>query len=569
MLATKPGIDGEIKAKGELYLYPSFWEKVQESAADIFIQRAVEALKPLPELEWYSIRDYPLSEARIEFRIDDFPAGGGDVLLILVRTGTASVKFDSPNADSYDLATYRKMRHSYESVYLTNKAQAGKTLRLLFGKGDWDLEQTTPTVDLEGLLQQENLAQITDPEKLADSIIRAAKIATHAVEAEKIAENAITETKIAPDSIATPHLKANIVTGDKIAAGTITGNLIAANVIATYHLLAACITTGKIATGAITADKIAALTITAGKIAAGAITAEKIAADSITADKYHELRNTYVFSDQDSLDATYPLEMLFEIISEMTAIQNIKLSFRIRNFRAYATGVPAGGGHTTPSGGGHTSSSGGGQTSSSTGTPSGGGHTTPSGGGHTTPSGGGSTSGPHDAVAHTHTITQQSRASENVLVCDGRPWHDHDYYGHPNDTGGTKANTMHTHSTPNHTHQVSNHQHQVSNHTHPQHSHTVSNHTHAVYSHQHTVSNHEHALSFGIHEEDEEAPTINVYIDNGAGYEEDPIGTYTEDQLDIDITDHISGAGFKQVKFTSDKRTRIATHVLCKVDLTA
>lgn len=113
----------------------------------------------------------------------------------------------------------------------------------------------------------------------------------------------------------------------------------------------------------------------------------------IPVDRYKELRNTYVFSDQDSLDASYPFEMDFEIVSEMIEIQSVLLSFRIRNFRAYATGVPAGGGHTTPSGGGHT-------------TPSGGGHTTPSGGGHT------SASSTHDhsgstatqSAGHTHNI---------------------------------------------------------------------------------------------------------------------------------------------------------------------
>ncbi|GAH10718.1 unnamed protein product, partial [marine sediment metagenome] len=74
----------------------------------------------------------------------------------------------------------------------------------------------------------------------------------------------------------------------------------------------------------------------------------------MSADKYYELRNTYVFNDQDSLDPTYPFETDFQIVSEMTAIQSVKLSFKIRNFRAYSTGVPSGGGHTTPSGGGHT-----------------------------------------------------------------------------------------------------------------------------------------------------------------------------------------------------------------------
>ncbi|GAH09868.1 unnamed protein product, partial [marine sediment metagenome] len=51
--------------------------------------------------------------------------------------------------------------------------------------------------------------------------------------------------------------------------------------------------------------------------------------NSITADKYNELRNTYVQQGQDSLDPDYPFELDFEIVSEMTAIQSIKLSFRI------------------------------------------------------------------------------------------------------------------------------------------------------------------------------------------------------------------------------------------------
>jgi len=57
-------------------------------------------------------------------------------------------------------------------------------------------------------------------------------------------------------------------------------------------------------------------------------------------------------------------------------------------------------------------------------------------------------------------------------------------------------------------------------------------------------------------------------VDNGEGYGSS-IGAYTTDQLDIDITAHISGTGFKEIKFTSDKRTKIHAWVMTKVDLTA
>jgi hypothetical protein len=92
-------------------------------------------------------------------------------------------------------------------------------------------------------------------------------------------------------------------------------------------------------------------------IVANSITGGQIAAATITADKYSELRNTYVFCGADSLDANYPFALDFEIISEMTAINNVKLSFRISKFRAYETGTPSGGSGTTPSGGSGTSQS--------------------------------------------------------------------------------------------------------------------------------------------------------------------------------------------------------------------
>ncbi|MBA7556364.1 hypothetical protein ES705_49069 [subsurface metagenome] len=88
-----------------------------------------------------------------------------------------------------------------------------------------------------------------------------------------------------------------------------------------------------------------------------------------------------------------------------------------------------------------------------------------------------------------------------------------------------------------------------------------------MYAHTHYVYAHTHNLVFGIYEETQ-YPTIDVYIDNSTGYGSS-IGTYTTNQLDIDITGYISGTGFKRVKFTSNKRTRISAWVLCKIDLSA
>ncbi len=277
------------------------------------------------------------------------------------------------------------------------------------------------------------------------------------------------------------------------------------------------------------------LSITRTIIGKEQIETPHLKAGSITAEKYYELRNTYVMGDQDSLDASYPFEMDFEIVSEMTTIQSVKLSFRIREFRAYATTVPSGGGHTTPSGGG--------ATSGATGSASGGGATsgsathnhpgsTASGGAHAHGIGGavgqtGETSG------HFHTYIFR----DAFTVEAGAHTHDLDI----------TADGDHSHSTPNHTHP--NHQHSTPNHT-------------------HTVSNHAHSLTFGIYE-DSTSPNIHYHISNDGTTYGGASASYNSDQLDIDITGSISGTGFKKIRFDSDARCRISSWVLIKLDLTA
>ena len=99
------------------------------------------------------------------------------------------------------------------------------------------------------------------------------------------------------------------------------------------------------------------------------------------------------------------------------------------------------------------------------------------------------------------------------------------------------------------------------------HTHTTPDHTHATPDHTHNTPDHTHALSFGIHEE-ANSPTINVYIDDGAGYGAS-IGAYNSDQTDIDITSEISGSGWKSIKFTTSQRCRIACIIEIKLDISA
>ena len=45
-----------------------------------------------------------------------------------------------------------------------------------------------------------------------------------------------------------------------------------------------------------------------------------------------EYRNTYVFNDNGYLDSIYDLIVDFELISEMTKLVEVKVSFKVRNF---------------------------------------------------------------------------------------------------------------------------------------------------------------------------------------------------------------------------------------------
>ena len=299
-----------------------------------------------------------------------------------------------------------------------------------------------------------------------------------------------------------------------------------------------------------------------------------------------EYRNTYVINAQDSLDANYPLYVHFNIIPEMVKIVSINVSFWFLNFRAYSTAAAekaavtsgassaessgassasssasggastpttSNGGATTPtssSGGGQTSSSGGGQTTSATGSASGGGSTSGAG---------------NPGVNLTAWTTNAGDANVNGYLVSSTQSHTHITPNHTHPT--------HTHTVANHTHTVANHTHTVSipNHTHTV---TIGNHTHNIehthnIPHTHTVPAHTHDLTFGIFEEETSATVIPfISKDNGLTYSL-PLGSYSEDHENIDITDKISGAGSKMLKFTSNARTRISVQITVKLDISA
>jgi len=287
-----------------------------------------------------------------------------------------------------------------------------------------------------------------------------------------------------------------------------------------------------------------------------------------------EYRNTYVINAQDSLDATYPMYVHFNIIPEMVKIVSIQISFWFQNFRAYATAASSGGAVSSASGGGETptSSSGGGETPTSssgggeTPTSSSGGEVTSASGGGQTPtssSGGAQTSGDDSGGTHKGFGTNQSPIYHEggYLIANwaeaSLPEHTHSVAAHTH----TVTISAHTHTGGAHTHQVT-----TSNHTHTV---TTSNHTHTVTitAHTHTGGAHTHGITYGIYE-DSQSPTIMFSIskDNGLSYSL-PVGSYTADHENLDITSMIDTAGGKLIKFTSNARTRLSVQIAIKLDI--
>lgn len=186
-------IVGKVSAEGEIYFTPKFFEGFGGLIKDIILEQVVGPLEELlPEptpLYWHDIREYKLDSARKNERIDDFPDEGDVIYVISISEGASvGIKFDSPNADSFNLSLdgYKKIRHSYTDIFLTNDAQSGATIKILFGRGDWDFVEKILEMDIQGTIRNDYLDQLTDPLKIGQ-IIKDSHIMPHAdIACEKI-----------------------------------------------------------------------------------------------------------------------------------------------------------------------------------------------------------------------------------------------------------------------------------------------------------------------------------------------------------------------------------------------
>ena len=178
---------GKLEAEGQLYLYDNFFDRIEETTIKPLLEEAERAVKEAQEQElgWYDVREYKLDKARSDERITEF-LGPGDCVLLLSLDGSAELKFDSPGSFAFDLEVYEEFNHSFEDLYLTNSAQAGKSLKLLFSKGKFKLTKKVPEIDLSGKIRNDYLEQITDPLNIGQ-IISDGHIVPHAnIGCEKI-----------------------------------------------------------------------------------------------------------------------------------------------------------------------------------------------------------------------------------------------------------------------------------------------------------------------------------------------------------------------------------------------
>ncbi len=181
--------------------------------------------------------------------------------------------------------------------------------------------------------------------------------------------------------------------------------------------------------------------------------------------------NIMAFSYQDNCDSNIPALIPIYIDDDVLYVNTCELTFRTKKFRAYSQATDGGGAtvQSTSGGGGAT------PTSSSSGEVS-----------KTTASGGSLQSSTGFFFPGDDFITMGPAVT------------DYDIHWHriPED----RIEHSHTFSIPNHTHNF-----QIPAHTHTV---TIDNHTHDV-----TLPNHTHKIKHGIYELEEEASTIEIYVD--------------------------------------------------------
>lgn len=300
----------------------------------------------------------------------------------------------------------------------------------------------------------------------------------------------------------------------------------------------------------------------------------KITANSITASKYNELRNSLIFNGWDSLDATHPLEVPFLLLAELTAIQSIRISFRISPYRAYASSMAATVGVLHNHGGrriyGNRNAARflkidpttlrleSNQTSQQIPFTGSDGHThyTPTIYNDSTPEG---ASVYVSGVSGLFYAVDENNAGKILKVpLSAERSHNHFWEIHVVAAWGDIPGAV---DSPSPVWPVC-----IRSQGFELYASSTSTYCDLSEYTTWTQDAHDHALTFGIYEESN-SPSITVNTDNGSGYGA-ALG-YSGDQLNIDLTSRFSGAGWKKLKFTASARCRIAFVLECKLDISA
>ncbi|MDD3092448.1 MAG: hypothetical protein PHG80_12550, partial [Methanoregulaceae archaeon] len=274
-----------------------------------------------------------------------------------------------------------------------------------------------------------------------------------------------------------------------------------------------------------------------------------IQAHTIMAEQYAELRQTMPWTAEASCDASHPFTMDFKLPSELTTVISAKLSFKLRPFRAHSTGAASGGGSSPTSGNTDVGTK---VSSESADWPY-----------------NAATGNVDGSLPNTASGKESVRSNKYTDYANGTGT----YTDYADGTGSHRHPTLsnsHRHLLTQgtdyfegHTHQMGQHQHALGEnggeHTHDV---VVGSHNHTV-----TISPHTHGIAYGIYEESN-SPTVHYHVDNGAGFG-GASSDYTEDQVDLDISGSVSGAGWKSVRFDVTARCRITAILEVKVDITA
>jgi hypothetical protein len=274
-----------------------------------------------------------------------------------------------------------------------------------------------------------------------------------------------------------------------------------------------------------------------------------IQAHTIMAEQYAELRQTMPWTAEASCDASHPFTMDFKLPSELTTVISAKLSFKIRPFRAHSTGAASGGGSSPTSGNTDVGTK---VSSESADWPY-----------------NAATGNVDGSLPNTASGKESVRSNKYTDYANGTGT----YTDYADGTGSHRHPTLsnsHRHLLTQgtdyfegHTHQMGQHQHALGEnggeHTHDV---VVGSHNHTV-----TISPHTHGIAYGIYEESN-SPTVHYHVDNGAGFG-GASSDYTENQVDLDISGSVSGAGWKSVRFDVTARCRITAILEVKVDITA